>query len=108
MTRAAFELHTDRLGAAPPHVAVSGEVDVTNAHDFAESVAALPGPRPLVLELSHLGYLDSAGFAALDRLLADDAVVLVLAPGSPIRRAAELVHLPFHADAATAVRSLGD
>ncbi|MCM6775047.1 STAS domain-containing protein [Nocardia sp. CDC159] len=106
MTRAAFELHTDGLASAPPTVTVTGEVDVTNAHDFAESIAALPGRRPLLLELSRLGYLDSAGFAALDRLLADDAVVLVLAPDSPIRRAAELVDLPFHGDTAAAARTL--
>ncbi|MFF0489721.1 STAS domain-containing protein [Nocardia sp. NPDC003482] len=106
MTRAAFELHTAGLTGAPPSVAVTGEVDVTNADDFAESVATLPGARPLLLELSNLDYLDSAGFAALDRLLADEAVVLVLAPGSPIHRAAALVELPFHGDAAAAARTL--
>ncbi len=106
MTRAAFELHTDGLASMPPTVAVTGEVDVTNAGDFAKSVTALPGRRPLLLELSLLGYLDSAGFAALDRLLADDTVVLILAPGSPIHRAAELVNLPFHHNADTAARSL--
>ena len=100
-----FTLH--ELGDGPlTVVAAAGEIDATNADDFAESVGALTGPRPVILELSGLQYLDSAGFAALDRLLAQGAVVLVVGPESPVLRAATLMELPFHRDAEAARRGL--
>jgi hypothetical protein len=50
-------------------------------------------------------YLDSAGFAALDRLLADKAIVIVLSPESFMYRVATLMCLPIHDDAETARRA---
>jgi anti-sigma B factor antagonist len=97
MTHAVFELRNPENGT-PPEVAVTGEVDVTNVEEFTQSVLAVPGKRPIILQLSGLRYLDSAGFAALDRLLADDAVVVVLSPDSIMHRAAELMCLPFQHD----------
>jgi anti-sigma B factor antagonist len=77
-------------------VVVSGEVDVTNAADFVTAVRGVPGPRPLILELSEVRYLDSVGFAALDRLLADRVVVVVLDSDSAIHPAATLMGVPCH------------
>jgi anti-sigma B factor antagonist len=100
-----FTLH--ELGDGPvAEVAAAGEIDATNADDFVESIAALPGARPVILELSGLQYLDSAGFAALDRLLAQGAAVIVVSPESPVHRAAQLMELPFHHDAEAARREL--
>lgn len=100
-----FTLH--ELGDGPTTVvAAAGEIDATNADDFAQSVGALPGPRPVILELSGLQYMDSAGFAALDRLLAQGAAVLVVSPESLVYRAAQLLELPFHRDAEAARRGL--
>jgi anti-sigma B factor antagonist len=105
VTGAVFTLHS--VGADPTSVvAVTGEIDVSNANDFAESVEALPGARPVILELSGLQYLDSAGFTALDRLLARGAVAVVVAPDSVVHKAAQLMELPFHHDAETARRAL--
>jgi anti-sigma B factor antagonist len=92
-------------------VEVSGEVDVTNATRFTRTIRGLAGSRPLVLDLTRLNYIDSAGFAALDRLLRQHAITIVLEPHSPIRAAAMLVELPCHdtvADAVRANRSAGD
>jgi anti-anti-sigma regulatory factor len=106
VTRAVFNLEKPASNGGPGTAIVSGEVDATNADDFAQSVLALPGPRPVILELSRLGYLDSAGFAALDRLLAEDAVVIVIAPESRVHKAAALMALPFHHDTDAARRSI--
>jgi anti-sigma B factor antagonist len=109
MTRAVFQLHnpeSDGAAATPAEVTVTGEVDVTNVDEFTRAVLAVPGPRPLILVLSGLKYLDSAGFAALDRLLEQDAIVLVLSPDSFMYRVAELMCLPIHHDTESARRVL--
>ena len=72
MSRAEFQLQVaeNGNGSTPVEVAVTGEVDASNVHAFARSVEELPGTRPVILQLSSIRYLDSAGFAALDRLCA--------------------------------------
>lgn len=82
--------------SAPPVVTVTGELDITNAADFVESTRSVPGPRPLVLDLSDLVYLDSAGLAMLDRLTGTNSAVVVIPPTSPMYRAATLMDLPRH------------
>ena len=109
MTRAVFQLqYPESDGAAPgaAEVTVTGEIDVTNVDEFTRSVLDVPGPRPVILQLSSVKYLDSAGFAALDRLLEQDAIVLVLSPDSFMFRVAELMCLPIHHDAEAARRVL--
>ena len=109
MTRAVFQLHIPESGnsaATPAEVTLTGEVDVTNVDEFTQSVLAVPGPRPVILVLSGLKYLDSSGFAALDRLLEQDAIVLVLSPDSFMYRVAELMCLPIHHDTESARRAL--
>jgi anti-sigma B factor antagonist len=98
---AVFQLHNPETDH-PALVSVTGEVDVTNVREFTRSVLAASDNRPIILELSGLRYLDSAGFAAVDRLLADGSVVVVLSPDSLVHKAAELMCLPFHHDTETA------
>lgn len=83
-------------GSAPLVVTVTGELDATNTSDFVESTKNLPGARPLILDLSGLGYLDSAGFATLDRMTGTNSAVVVIPPSSPVFRAATLMDLPRH------------
>ncbi|MGI5478784.1 STAS domain-containing protein [Streptomyces lavendofoliae] len=84
-----------------PRLAVTGEIDMSNAGSLADALNATHGP--LVLDLTAVGYLDSAGlsvlFAHADRLtliatpllapvltvsgLADLATVQGLDPGRP-------------------------
>ena len=108
MTRAVFQLQIPESAAAatPAEVTVTGEVDVTNVDEFTRTVLSTPGPRPVILQLSAVKYLDSAGFAALDRLLEQGAIVLVLSPDSFMYRVAELMCLPLHHDAEAARRML--
>ena len=97
MSAAEMELRlTTHGGETAPHVlTASGEVDATNAGDFARSVRSLAGGREAVLDLTDLDYLDSAGFAALDELVASCRVRIVLGERSRIRRAATLMSLPY-------------
>jgi anti-sigma B factor antagonist len=106
MSRAQFQLQTHRGGSAPPEVVVTGEVDASNVIEFTRSVRELPGARPVILQLSSVRYLDSAGFSALDRLLSEDEIVIVLAPDSFMYRVAELMCMPIHHDAKAARKSL--
>jgi len=101
-----IQLHTaatDRTLAAD-EVAVTGEVDTGNVAEFAQAVRDLPGPRPLLVDLSAVRYFDSAGFAALDRLLVEHTIVLVIAPRAVLSKAAKLLCMPAYdnADAARA------
>ena len=110
MSRAEFQLQVAENGDAstPAEVTVTGEVDASNVRAFAQSVEELPGARPVILQLSSIRYLDSAGFAALDRLLADNAILIVLAPDSFMYRVAELMCMPIHHDIDSARRVLQD
>jgi anti-sigma B factor antagonist len=108
MSRAEFQLQTlkDRGGSTPAEVAVTGEVDASNVVEFTRSVRELSGARPVILQLSDVKYLDSAGFSALDRLLAEGEIVIVLAPDSFMYRVAELMCMPIHPDAEAAREAL--
>ncbi len=109
MTEQMFDITSRKLDIAgePAKVLaeVSGEIDVTNATPFTRAIRGLAGPRPLVLDLTGLKYIDSAGFAALDGLLRQHAITIVLEPHSPIRAAAMLIELPCHDSVADAVQA---
>lgn len=99
MTEATFRLQlVDRPTDAASVATVTGEIDVTNAEDFIECIRGMSATRPIVVDLSRIRYLDSAGFAALDRLLAERTVPIVIAPDSGIHKAAVVMELPFHHD----------
>ncbi|HXO49227.1 MAG TPA: STAS domain-containing protein [Mycobacterium sp.] len=110
MSGAIFHLQTKEGDGAPTpaEVTVTGEVDASNVRAFARSVEELPGARPVILQLSNIRYLDSAGFSALDRLLADNAILIVLAPNSFMYRVAELMCMPIHHDVEAARQVLQD
>lgn len=101
----AFKVSPDEHG--PATVSVTGELDATNAGDFTAAMVEIATERGAVLDLSDLLYVDSAGFAALLRIVADHKVTIALSPHSPLRRAATLMSLPHHDtvdDAAAACR----
>ncbi len=110
MSRAVFQLEVadgDDV-PTPVEVTVTGEVDASNVRQFTRSLSELPGERPLILQLSSVKYLDSAGFAALDRMLAEKEILIVLSPASFMYRVATLMCMPIHDDAEAARRTLKD
>jgi hypothetical protein len=104
-----FQLHAASPDdpSHPIEVTVTGEVDAANAAAFTRAVRELPGPRPLIVNLSAAFYFDSAGFAALDRLRADNSIILVIEPRSALFAAAELICMPAHRSGADARQALG-
>jgi anti-anti-sigma factor len=93
--------------AEPVAAVVVGEVDRTNTEQFVSAVRAVPGPRPFILDLSELSFMDSAGFAALMSLVEQRLIVIVLTPWSLLRRAATVLGLPFQDTVASARNALG-
>ena len=82
-------------------VRVHGEIDLSNAHEVSAEIGSLVGPdaRLLVVDLSDVTYLDSAGVALLlrlaERLRARRRQLHLVAPrGSPVRRVLDFTGLP--------------
>ena len=80
---------------------VTGEIDMSNAttvrQEIAESVT--PDDDAVVIDLSELSFIDSAGLHSLIELgtVLDERrqkLLLCLPPGSTIRRAIEIIGLP--------------
>ncbi len=78
-------------------VTVTGEIDMETAPALREALAtAAAAPGPLVVDLSAVTFLDSAGVAALFDHVADDLEVIVR-PGSIIARVLDVTGLGFAA-----------
>jgi anti-anti-sigma factor len=90
----------DRDGAIAIGV-VSGEIDITNAGSVLERVASfvVPDDEALVLDLSGLGFIDSAGLHLLFELHATLAerrqrLYLTVPPGGQVARTIEIIGMP--------------
>lgn len=81
----------------------SGEIDATNAEQFARLATELAAATPTVLDLADVQYIDSAGFAALDMLLAGRRMAIVVPSSSPLHAAMQIVSLA-HYDSVPAAR----
>lgn len=92
-------------GGTVPAIQIYGDIDAANATDLGNAVRELAAPA-LIIDLSLVGYFDSAGFAMIDRLLDEIQVVVVISPDSVMRPAAELINLPFYDNVADARKSM--
>ena len=92
-----YELETIEPGEPGPTVAaLTGQLDLTNASDLAESLEALAGAPNLVLDLNRVAFIDSAALHRLFELARQrqpDRLAIVLDPGSPIATVVEIVEL---------------
>jgi len=82
-------------------VRVHGEIDLSNAHEVSSEISVVMGQeaRTLVVDLSDITYLDSAGVALLLRLaerlrFRRRQLHLVVPRGSPVRRVLDFTGLP--------------
>jgi len=82
-------------------VRVHGEIDLSNAHEVSSEISVVMGQetRRLVVDLSDITYLDSAGVALLLRLaerlrFRRRQLHLVVPRGSPVRRVLDFTGLP--------------
>jgi anti-anti-sigma factor len=84
---------SDATGA--PVVAVSGDLDISNAGALEAAVASLTSTRPprIVFDLSELRFIDSAGIAVLLGAASRADDVLLRRPSPAVRRVVELTGL---------------
>jgi anti-anti-sigma factor len=82
-------------------IRVHGEIDLSNAHEVSSKIGVVMGQeaRRLVVDLSDITYLDSAGVALLlrlaERLRARRRQLQLVVPrGSPVRRVLDFTGLP--------------
>lgn len=82
-------------------VRVHGEIDLSNAHEVSSEISGAMGQEAqrLVVDLSDITYLDSAGVALLLRLaerlrFRRRQLQLVVPRGSPVRRVLDFTGLP--------------
>ncbi len=72
---------------------ITGEIDLSNATSIGESLAGASQGKSLVIDVSPLEYLDSAGIAMLHDLakrLGDDRIRLVVSDGAIVARALDV------------------
>jgi len=68
-------------------VVIRGEIDLSNADDLSKALTeAATRNVPVVVEASELAFIDSAGFAAIQRLMERATVLLVVPPTCPTAR----------------------
>jgi anti-sigma B factor antagonist len=86
-------IRSDQSGV--PIIAVSGELDISNAGALEQAVASVAGQRPerLIFDLSDLRFMDSAGIAVLIGAAAGVEVVQISHPSPAVRRVLELTGL---------------
>lgn len=102
----------DRVAVA----VLSGEVDMSNATPVRQRIAefATPDDDAVILDLSELSFIDSAGLHAVFGLSAvlvekRQRLLLVVPPGSQVARTLEIVGMPgtisVHLDRASALET---
>jgi anti-sigma B factor antagonist len=91
----AAEIVTGTDDTGTPVIAVSGDLDISNADELRASVTALVAsdPERLVFDLSDLRFIDSAGIAVLLGAASHVEDVRLRKPSPAVRRVVELTGL---------------
>jgi anti-anti-sigma factor len=78
-----------------PVIAVSGELDISNADSLKSAVDSVTARRPdrLIFDLNGLRFMDSAGIAVLIGATAEVGAVQLRNPSEIIKRVVELTGL---------------
>jgi anti-anti-sigma factor len=92
-----FELeHLNGVPSDIAYVGVSGEVDLTNANDLGEQLAAVPDTQKLVVDLNRVVFIDSEalhGLFDVARRRGRGRVAFVIEPSAPIATTLAIVEL---------------
>jgi len=106
---ASFELeHVQDGDPGLAIVALVGELDLSNADELVEELAAAAAGRPLVIDLNRVLFIDSAALHRLFGVASErgpDSLALVAGPGAPVARTLDIVQF---GRAATVVASVAD
>ena len=104
---ASFELEQVQEGdPAVAVVAVTGELDLSNADELAEQLGVAAAGRPLVVDLSRVLFIDSAALHRLFGVARESGsgrLAVVAEPSAPIARTLEIVQFQRAATVATSV-----
>jgi anti-anti-sigma factor len=104
---ASFEL--EHVADGDPEVAivaVAGELDLSNADELVEQLAAAASGRPLVIDLNRVLFIDSAALHRLFEVARERGsagLALVAEPNAPVARTLEIVQFGRAATVATSV-----
>jgi anti-sigma B factor antagonist len=92
---ARVEIERDSDSSGAPVIAVSGELDISNAGELEEAITAVAAtePKRLVFDLARLRFIDSAGIAVLLRATRAAADVSLRDPSPAVRKLVELTGL---------------
>jgi len=92
-----FELEHLEAGQADiAYIGLAGEVDLTNATELSEQLAAVPGTQKLVLDLNRVVFIDSAALHTLfnvARSRGRGRLAFVIEPSAPIATTLAIVQL---------------
>ena len=94
---ATFEVEqvTD-AGSGVTLVALAGELDLTNVDDLEDELETVSNGGPVVLDLSHLVFVDSAALHRLFRMVRErgtGGVAFVIEPTAPVAATLSIVEL---------------
>ena len=90
-----LRIETSQDHGTEPTIALSGELDSSNAERLETAVSALLAERPrrVVFDLSQLRFMDSAGISVLVRLAGQVETVQIRDPSPIVRRVIEITGL---------------
>jgi len=101
---------TSRDGIAV--LVLEGELDLITAPTLVTALAEHPRGQPIIVDLTQLTFIDSAGIHAILSRNTAGPTAVVRTPASNVGRVLELVHaetvIPVHDDLVDAVRALSD
>ena len=103
---ALFELEQIQDGDEVVVVAVTGDVDLSNADDLVERLGAAAAGRPLVVDLNRVLFIDSAALHRLFGVARESGsgrLALVAEPNAPVARTLEIVQFNRVATVATSI-----
>lgn len=103
---ASFELEQIQEADDVVVVAVTGEVDLSNADDFVERLGMAGAGRPLAVDLNRVLFIDSAALHRLFVVARESGpgrLALVAEPTAPVARTLEIVQFHRAAIVATSV-----
>jgi anti-sigma B factor antagonist len=90
-----LKIDTGSARAMPPKLALAGELDSSNVQQLEAAVATIvdQAPERVVLDLSGLRFMDSAGISVLVRLAGEVQTVEIRDPSPIVRRVIEITGL---------------
>jgi anti-anti-sigma factor len=105
---ATFELeHVEDVESGVTLVALAGELDLTNVDGLEDELEAVANGGPIVLDLNHLVFVDSAALHVLFRIVRDrgpGGIAFVIERTAPVAGTLSIVEL----DRATTVAATRD